>query len=314
MSETDNPLVTFALFAYNQEHYIQEAVEGALAQDYDNLEIILSDDCSSDRTFEIMESIAADYPRDRRLVINRNAANRGWVNHFNHIVSKAQGDIVVVGAGDDISFPDRVSNTVALLNANPEASIASFTDIAIDTDGKETHRPDPHKLPDLRRATLDDYISGKAKGLSGASRAYRKRIFTEFGPLNGGCPTEDTPSLLRGLMLGHAVVSSKAGIQYRKHQDSLSAAPSMNRMDFSAIHAQYLEDIEMARERNLVSSDTALQIAAWANRKYRRRVAKKALYEAEDGLLGTLKRVAMDDDFSIGERARMLKRRFLSRR
>jgi glycosyltransferase involved in cell wall biosynthesis len=58
---TDRSLVTFALFAYNQEKYIREAVEGALAQTYEPLEIILSDDCSSDRTFETMREMAATY-------------------------------------------------------------------------------------------------------------------------------------------------------------------------------------------------------------------------------------------------------------
>ena len=52
---TDRPLVTFALFAYNQEEFIREAVEGAFAQTYEPLEIILSDDCSSDRTYEIIQ-------------------------------------------------------------------------------------------------------------------------------------------------------------------------------------------------------------------------------------------------------------------
>lgn len=55
------PLVTFALFAYNQEKYIREAVDGAFSQTYEPLEIILSDDCSSDRTFEIMQEMAAAY-------------------------------------------------------------------------------------------------------------------------------------------------------------------------------------------------------------------------------------------------------------
>lgn len=45
-SASQAPLVTFALFAYNQEKFIREAVEGAFAQTYESLEIILSDDCS----------------------------------------------------------------------------------------------------------------------------------------------------------------------------------------------------------------------------------------------------------------------------
>ena len=58
---SQRPLVTFALFAYNQERFIREAIEGAFAQTYEPLEIILSDDCSADRTFEIIQENAAAY-------------------------------------------------------------------------------------------------------------------------------------------------------------------------------------------------------------------------------------------------------------
>ncbi len=74
----DKPLVTFTLFAYNHEKYIREkAVEGALAQTYTPLEIILSDDCSTDRTFEIIQEIAKSYTGKHQLVINRNKKNLG---------------------------------------------------------------------------------------------------------------------------------------------------------------------------------------------------------------------------------------------
>ena len=71
----ERPLVTFALFAYNQEKYIREAVEGTLAQVYDPLQIILSDGCSSDRTFEIIQEIAASYAEPHRLILNRNESS-----------------------------------------------------------------------------------------------------------------------------------------------------------------------------------------------------------------------------------------------
>ena len=57
-SSPSPPLVTFALFAYNQEAFIREAVASALSQTYEPLEIILSDDCSTDRTFAIMQELA----------------------------------------------------------------------------------------------------------------------------------------------------------------------------------------------------------------------------------------------------------------
>ena len=74
---TDRPLVTFALFAYNQEDYIREAVQGALAQAYEPLEIILSDDCSSDRTYQIMQEMAVVYRGPHQDSSVRRAAKRG---------------------------------------------------------------------------------------------------------------------------------------------------------------------------------------------------------------------------------------------
>jgi glycosyltransferase involved in cell wall biosynthesis len=49
------------MFAYNHERFIAEAVRGALSQTYSPLEIIISDDCSTDRTFEIIQSEVAGY-------------------------------------------------------------------------------------------------------------------------------------------------------------------------------------------------------------------------------------------------------------
>ena len=77
VSNTERPLVTFALFAYNQERFIREAVEGALSQDYSPLQIILSDDCSIDRTYEIMREMAAAYEGSHEIVLNRNEENLG---------------------------------------------------------------------------------------------------------------------------------------------------------------------------------------------------------------------------------------------
>ena len=57
----DKPLVTFALFAYNQEKYIREAIEGEFARAYQPLKIIISDDCSSDKTFDIINELVQNY-------------------------------------------------------------------------------------------------------------------------------------------------------------------------------------------------------------------------------------------------------------
>ena len=59
----ERPLVSALVLGYNQESIIRKAVEGAFAQTYIPLEIVLSDDCSTDRTFDIMREMAASTPR-----------------------------------------------------------------------------------------------------------------------------------------------------------------------------------------------------------------------------------------------------------
>jgi glycosyltransferase involved in cell wall biosynthesis len=90
----DRPLLTFALFAYNQEQFIAEAVQGALSQTYSPLEIILSDDCSPDRTFEIMQEMASKYNGPNRVIVRRNERNLGLIGHINLVMEIVQGELI----------------------------------------------------------------------------------------------------------------------------------------------------------------------------------------------------------------------------
>jgi glycosyltransferase involved in cell wall biosynthesis len=132
----DRPLVTFALFAYNQEKYIREAVEGAFSQTYSPLEIILSDDCSSDRTFEIMEEMAREYRGPHLVKLRRNPRNRGTLSHVLAVAQIADGLFLLVAAGDDISLPERTATVVpVMLAASPTVAVASSDDVIFDDVG-----------------------------------------------------------------------------------------------------------------------------------------------------------------------------------
>ena len=107
-----NPLVTFALFAYNQEKYIAAAVDGALAQSYSPLEIILSDDCSTDRTFEIMQAKVSNYDGPHKIVLIRNNSNMGFGPHVFSVARTGLGRLLIAAAGDDVSKENRVQEIV----------------------------------------------------------------------------------------------------------------------------------------------------------------------------------------------------------
>lgn len=134
----ERPLVTFAVFAYNQEKYIREAVEGAFAQTYSPLEIILSDDCSTDRTFEIMEEMARKYKGPHRVVVRREPKNCGVLAHVINVAKLSNGEFLVVAAGDDISLPDRTEVTISVMLAQSlDTAVVSGDDIMFDNYGGE---------------------------------------------------------------------------------------------------------------------------------------------------------------------------------
>lgn len=122
------PAVTLGLVAYNQENYIRAAIEGAFSQRFSPLEIILSDDCSTDRTFAIMEEMAASYSGPHKVRLRREPANVGTVQHVINVARAAQGDLMVLAAGDDISYPDRAGALYEAWKVTGAAALSSWHD------------------------------------------------------------------------------------------------------------------------------------------------------------------------------------------
>ena len=256
---SETPPVLPVIFLCRQEGYAAQAVAGALAQTYGRLKIILSDDGSPDGTFAEIEKAVQDYDGPHRIRLNRNPKNLGLAEHVNKVMGMCSGDIICVGAGDDISLPDRVSETVAAFANFPDAAAVSFVDQRIDEQGKRL--PPSDKAPTAAEASMQNislsmFLSegGQAQSrfkLSGASRAIRLTVFDDFGPLRPDCPAEDTPLLLRALYLGIIVRCDWPGILYRIHANQLSTPQSIATMDWTIFREQYAHDLRTAQAKKL---------------------------------------------------------------
>lgn len=170
------PLVTFALFAYNQEKFIREAVEGAFAQTYEPLEIILSDDCSTDRTFEIMQEMAAAYRGPHRVRAVQTPQNLGVVQHVLLRGREAAGEIVVVAAGDDISLPERVARHVPCY-ADPKVWAVSTGFHLIDDNGLVVAKNETIPIGLRGRRKYQTYIKRKIVVIQGSTASYKRNVF-----------------------------------------------------------------------------------------------------------------------------------------
>ncbi len=105
------PKVTIMIPTFNQENYIEEAIKSALMQNYPNLEIIIGDDCSTDRTGEIAKRYVSE-----KVIYFRNEKNLGRVGNYHHIAHDlATGEWAINLDGDDY-FTDSSFITNAITN------------------------------------------------------------------------------------------------------------------------------------------------------------------------------------------------------
>jgi len=265
------PTASFLLLAYNQERYVEEAVRAALAQTYEPLEIILSDDGSKDQTFAVMERVAGEYTGTHRVILNRNEKNLGLTPHFNRLVEMASGEFIVMAAGDDVSLPERTEESWRLFEQHPGATCVSLRLERMDATGKTT-RP-ARRGGGVEVLGLNDFLTPKRFPAFGASRAFLKSVHTYFGPLSPRCPSEDSPTQLRCLLLGKTIYGESAGVRYRTHDANLWAGGGFRRVRHQRIFRQESQDIRLARERGLISPALARGVRRKVGISYKRVVA-----------------------------------------
>jgi glycosyltransferase involved in cell wall biosynthesis len=124
--------VSVIMSVYNDEEYVQEAVDSILNQTFKDFEFIIINDGSTDRTLDILQS----YNDDRVILLN-NEKNIGLVKSLNRGLENAKGQYIARADGDDISFPNRFEKQIRFLDEHPNVGLISSSAIIIDATGNE---------------------------------------------------------------------------------------------------------------------------------------------------------------------------------
>jgi glycosyltransferase involved in cell wall biosynthesis len=215
----NQPLVTFALLSYNQERFIRDGIKGALTQTYSPLEIIISDDCSQDRSFEIIQDEVANYKGPHQILLNRNGQNLGVGGHINRVMELAKGELIVVAAGDDVSLPSRSEELVRVWSKGGIFSIWSNA-ITVDEHGVEQGPFAQGASVPVKSWQEMAQIGGT--GVLGATHAWDRTVFDKFGPLPEGTIQEDVVIPFRSALLGKISYVDKCLVKYRLHSAAAS--------------------------------------------------------------------------------------------
>lgn len=155
----NKPLVSIGMPVFNGERFLRKTLDSLLAQDYENFELNISDNASTDQTEDICREYVA---KDNRVRYDRNETNYGVPFNFNKVLELASGKYFMWAGDHDLWHPSFISRCVLLFEQYPDAVLVYPQAILIDLQGRAIE-------------TIEEHID--TRGLS-ALQAYKQLIWT----------------------------------------------------------------------------------------------------------------------------------------
>lgn len=149
----DKPLITIGIPIYNVERFIGQTIRSVLSQTYDNIEVIVTDDGSTDKTLNILKAI-----KDPRVTVISDGVNKGISYRLNQQIELAHGKYFFRMDGDDLMMPYRVEKQVEFLESHPMVDVMGTSAIIIDDEnniiGKRVTKQETRTIESIFKSGL----------------------------------------------------------------------------------------------------------------------------------------------------------------
>ncbi len=260
--DSSQPLVTVIVPSYNHEQYVSQAIESVVSQTYQNIEIIVIDDGSTDRSVQMINRLAEKY---RLTVIVRE--NRGLSRTLNEGVALARGRYISFVASDDYYFPCRIENAVRHLEtASDEVACVYCDGVIVDKEGGKLGLfGDRHPRP-IFGSLYDNLVVGN--WIPGIGATFKADLLKQFG-FDERFMIEDHTLFLRMFKDGEyrLVFYDGRDFAYRWHGQNISKPGTLMDRENRLIE-RYFEDVGKYAEfkRQLKTRSLALMNkSSWRN-------------------------------------------------
>jgi glycosyltransferase involved in cell wall biosynthesis len=204
--------ISIAMATYNGEKYLRAQLESFLLQTRQPDELVISDDCSSDKTVEIIKSFATQAPFPVKLTVNK--LNRGHTRNFNEAVVKTSGDIVFLSDQDDIWFSNKIAK-VEQLAIEHQDYLLFMNDAAL-TD-KELNDTGLTKLGQIYSAGLDPSVF-----VMGCCCAFKRKLLDLSLPIPSEYEGHDNWLVGFAEAIKVKYITPEVLQYYRRHGDNAS--------------------------------------------------------------------------------------------
>lgn len=169
------PLVSIHIICYNQEQYIRQALVSAVEQDYQNLEVVVADDCSTDRTRALIDEVIASYP-SIRIIKLFNPHNLGITGNSNAGLTMCKGEFIAFMGGDDVLLPGKIKQQVQWFGEHEGAVLCGHDVDWIDQHGDWMHKRSSDFVPMLAGKGAAGFISNGTPFAATSIMVRRSRI------------------------------------------------------------------------------------------------------------------------------------------
>ena len=250
MNYKNNPLVSIIVITYNSSKYVLETLESALAQTYQNIELIVSDDCSSDNTLQVVDAWAESHKeRFRRVEIVRAESNTGTPSNCNRGLKAARGEWIKFIAGDDILLANcieiMVSFSIAKESYISTSAIEEFCeDGSLIRFSKSVYLEQMRFFKKKNKDQFKSYIRNPVF-LNSPALLFKKDLFERVGCFDESFRTlEDQPFLIKALKAGYNIYyREETTVRYRsnpKTEGRIKGQEADNVLSFKLYRLPYL--------------------------------------------------------------------------
>ncbi len=224
-------LFSLEVVCYNHEKYIEDALQSVLAQTYENIEVIICDDFSKDRTWEIIQSFVPKLQRRfGRVVAFQNPSNLGVTSSYNKLVEKTTGSVVFVLSGDDMMEENYVAEIMQAFKEHPEASVVVSNGYQVEEQVRYSGLANASldlwykKIPDFNKETLFERIYWQ-NCVFAPGTSVKRIVYDVFGFYDTDIGIEDLEYWLRISRTKEIEFAyiDKPLIFYRKNPNSVSS-------------------------------------------------------------------------------------------
>jgi len=231
MTESNQPLVSIIVITYNSSKYVLETLESAKSQTYQNIELIISDDCSTDNTIEICRNwIKNNADRFVKTEIITVESNTGIPTNCNRGIDISKGVWIKLIAGDDVLTDDCIYNNLVYINENEnmkikilQSSMNYYSNYFTDCNFIKTRSLNDNIISDNNiTAELQYRLLLRGCLVNTPSVFAQKNIYINLGGFDESLSIEDWPMWLKVLSSGIKIhYLDKITIKYRVRNDSM---------------------------------------------------------------------------------------------